>query len=120
MIEIIQGLPPHVAAFNATGKVTEVDYIDTINPLVAQIEKKFGRISYLLVIHTPLKNYSVGAWIKDALLGLKYFMKWNRIAIVAEKKGIKEFTDFFGVLIPAKTKGFMMEDINAAKQWVSE
>lgn len=120
MIEIIHGLPSNVAAFNATGKVTEDDYINTIDPLVAKIEKEFGRINYLLVIHTSLKNYSIGAWIKDALLGLKYFMKWNRIAIVAEKKSIKDFTNFFGNLIPAKTKGFLMEDIDAAKQWVSE
>ena len=120
MIEIIQGLPAHVAAFSATGKITEDDYFNIINPLVAKIEKQFGRISYLLVINTPLDNYSIGAWIQDALLGLKYFMKWNRLAIVAEKKGIKDFTNFFEKLIPAKTRGFMMEDIDAAKRWVSE
>ncbi len=120
MIEIIHGLPGYVAAFTATGKVTEDDYINTIDPLVAKIEKEFGRVSYLLVINTSLNNYSIGAWIKDALLGVKYFMKWNRLAIVSEKKNIKDFTDFFGKIIPAKTKGFMMEDIDTAKRWVSE
>ncbi len=120
MIEIINGLPAHVAAFNATGQVTEDDYIKTINPLCAKVVKEFGRISYLLVINTSLKNYTIGAWIKDGLLGLKYFMKWNRLAIVSEKKEILEFTDFFGKLIPPKTKGFLMDDIDAAKRWVSE
>ena len=120
MIEIIHGLPAHVAAFNATGKITEDDYIKIINPLVAKIEKEFGRVSYLLVINTSLSNYSIGAWIKDALLGFNYFMKWNKLAIVSEKKGIRDFTDFFGKIIPPKTKGFMMDDILAAKRWVSE
>ena len=120
MIEIIHGLPAHVAAFSATGKVTEDDYINTIDPLVAKIEKEFGKVSYLLVIKTSLNNYSIGAWIKDALLGLRYFMKWNRIAIVSTDKSIKDFTDIFGKLIPAKTKGFMMEDIDAAERWVSQ
>ena len=120
MIEIIPGLPPHVASFNATGKITENDYINTIEPMCAHIEKEFGKISYLLVINTSLNNYSAGAWIKDALLGFKYLSKWNRLAIVSEKKGIKEFTDFFGNFIPAKTKGFMMENLGEAKRWVSE
>jgi hypothetical protein len=119
MIEIIQGLPAHVAAFNATGKITEDDYFNTINPLCAKIVSEFGTISYLLVINTSLNNYSAGAWIQDALLGFKYLSKWNRLAIVSQKKGIKEFTDVFGNLIPPKTKGFMMEDLDAAKRWVA-
>lgn len=120
MIEILPELPPHVAAFNAIGKITENDYIDTIEPVCERIEKEFGKISYLLVINTSLKNYTAGAWIKDAMLGFKYLSKWNRLAIVSGKKGIKEFTDFFGNFIPAKTKGFMMEELTEAKRWVSE
>ncbi|MDP4285629.1 MAG: STAS/SEC14 domain-containing protein [Bacteroidota bacterium] len=120
MIEIIKGVPEHVAAFNATGKITEDDYINIINPLVDKIDKDFGRINYLLVLNTSLSNYSIGAWIKDILLGFKYLSKWNKLAIVSKSKNIKDFTDFFGNLIPPKTKGFMMEEIEAAKTWVSE
>lgn len=118
MIEIIQGLPNHVAAFSATGKITEDDYFNTINPLVDEIVKKFGTVSYLLVINTALNNYSAGAWIQDALLGFKHLSKWNRLAIVSEKKSIKEFTNTFGNLIPPKTKGFLMTEIDDAKTWV--
>jgi SpoIIAA-like len=120
MISIINGLPAHVAAFEATGKVTEDDYFSIINPLCAQIEKEFGRISYMLVIKTPLSNYSAGAWIQDALLGFRYLSKWRRLAIVSEKNSIKEFTDVFGNFIPPKTKGFMMTELELAKSWVAE
>lgn len=120
MIEILNGLPPHVAAFKASGKITEEDYTKVINPLVEKIYKEYGKINYLLVINTPLSNYSAGAWIKDALLGFVYFTDWKKIAIVSEKKGIKDFTDFFGKLIPGKTKGFMMQDLGLAEKWISE
>lgn len=120
MIEIIHGLPPHVAAFKATGTITEDDYIKIINPIVDKIDKDFGKISYLLVLNTSLYNYSIGAWIKDVVLGFKYLSKWSKLAIVTENKTIKDFTDFFGNLIPPKTKGFMMDDLEAAKRWVSE
>ena len=75
MIEIVSGMPAYVAGFVATGKVTSDDYQKTIYPLVDSIAKAFGKINYLLVIETPLLNYSAGAWIDDALLGAKYFAK---------------------------------------------
>jgi stage II sporulation SpoAA-like protein len=120
MIETIPGLPSKVAAFNAIGKVTADDYNKTINPIVKKIEKEFGKINYLLVINTSLKNYTIGAWIKDALLGFKYFAKWNKLGIVSNRKSIKKFTDFFGKFLPSVTKGFMMEEEEIAKRWISE
>lgn len=120
MIETIQGLPPYVAAFNATGKITGKDYDEIINPLVSKIYKEHGKINYLLVLNTGLQNYSLEAWFKDALLGFVYFTEWKKIAIVSSQKRIRNFTDFFGKLIPGQTKGFMMEDLDVAKEWISQ
>ena len=69
MIEVMKGLPPHVAPFIANGKITQDDYDHIINPMVDKIYKEFGKINYLLLLNTNLNNYSAGAWIKDALLG---------------------------------------------------
>lgn len=120
MIETIPGLPPYVAAFNATGKITGKDYDEVINPLVSKIYKEHGKINYLLVLNTPLNNYNLEAWFKDALLGFVYFTEWKKIGIVSSQKNIKSFTDVFGKLIPGYTKGFMMEDLDAAKEWISD
>lgn len=120
MIEVIHGLPAHVAAFRATGKINRYDYIDIINPVVDNIYYQFGKINYLLVLNTSLKNYSAGAWFRDALLGFVYFTDWKKLAVVSEKKSIVRFTDIFGKLIPATTRGFMMGDLDEAKAWVSE
>lgn len=120
MIEVIHCLPPYVAAFRATGKITRQDYQKIIYPLVDSIAIAFGKINYLLLIQTPLSNYSAGAWIDDALLGIKYFTKWNKLAIVSHSDGIKKFTDVFGKLIPGETKGFKIEDLPIAKEWISK
>ena len=120
MIEIIPGLPPHVAAFTATGKITSDDYKKIINPCVKKIAKDFGKINYLLVLNTPLSNYSTNAWIQDGLLGFRHFAKWNKLAIVSEKNSIKKFTNFFGKFLPSVTKGFMMQDVDIAKRWIAE
>jgi len=120
MIEVIQGLPPHVAAFRATGVVNREDYHKLINPIVKNIVAKFGRVNYMLVIQTPLKNYTLGAWIEDASLGLRHLSKWKKIAIVSEKQGIVNFTNTFGKLNPGETRGFKLEDLGLAEQWVSD
>ena len=120
MIEVIQGLPPFVAAFKANDVITGKDYDEIINPIVEKIYKEHGKINYLLVINTPLSNYTLEAWIKDALLGFIYFTQWKKIAIVTEQKAIKTFTDIFGNLIPGQTKGFMMDHLWEAKEWISK
>lgn len=120
MVEIVSGLPSNVAAFSATGKITAEDYKKTINPLVKRIAKEFGKINYLLILDTPLNNYSAGAWIKDGLLGIRYFPKWNKLAIVSEKKSIRKITNFFGRFLPSVTKGFLPDDVEIAKRWISE
>lgn len=120
MIEVIKGLPAHVTAFRATGIVTKEDYYKLINPMVKSVVTAFGKVNYMLVLNTTLNNYTAGALIEDAALGMRYFTKWKKIAIVTEKDGIKMFTDIFGKLIPGQTKGFRMEDLSIAKKWISD
>ena len=120
MIEVIHGLPAHVTAFRATGTVTRDDYHKIINPYVKKVADSYGKINYMLVLETDLKNYTLGAWIEDGLLGLRHYSKWKKLAIVTEKDSIKKFTDNFGFLIPCPTKGFKMEDLVSAKEWVSD
>src|SRR5450432_1266369 len=105
MIEVIHGLPAYVTAFRASGTVTRDDYFTIINPLVKSVVTAFDMVNYMLVLNTSLKNYSTGAWVEDALLGMRYFTKWKKLAIVSDKDQIKKFTDIFGKLMPPETKG---------------
>ena len=100
MIEVMKGLPPNVAAFTADGKITREDYDNIIYPVVDRIYKDFGKINYLMVIETELDNYTARAWMKDAMLGFIYFTEWKKIAIVSDKRGIRNFTNFFGIFVP--------------------
>jgi hypothetical protein len=120
MMEVIQGMPAHVTAFRATGIVTRDDYYKVTNPLVKNVAATFGKINYMLVLNTQLKNYTLGAWIEDGLLGFRYFSKWRKLAIVSEKDRIKKFTNTFGIFIPCPTKGFKMEELPIAKKWISD
>lgn len=120
MVEVIEGFPPHVAAFRATGQVTGKDYDKVINPRVLEVYKSGKKMNFFYLIQTPLSNFSSGAWFKDAVLGFVYLTEWKKIAIVSGNEVVKRFTNSFGIFVPGKFRGFMLDQLHEAKIWISE
>ena len=120
MLELINEMPATAVGVKATGKISKSDYQQTLWPALQELYKNKGRVSLMLIVDTPLKNYSAGAWMADARTGLKYFSKWRRVAIVSGSKGIRRFTNVFGKLAPGQYKGFHVEDLENARKWVGE
>lgn len=117
MITIINDAPENVAAFNATGDVTKEDFENLVVPYVKNKVEKFDELNYLLYLDTDLSNFTMGAWLQDALLGIKNLSKWNRAAIVTDKEGVQNFTDIFSVLMPGEFKSFPKENLYNALYW---
>jgi len=90
MIEIIQDLPENVIGFHATGKVNKEDYEKILIPAVDTQAKKFNKINFLLWVDTDVSNYTFGAWVDDALVGLKHLTHWHKVAIVSSSDTIKK------------------------------
>ena len=119
MITLIPDLPPYVAGFHATGLVTKLDYEIVVIPKVDFVYKTYGKINFLLWIDTDISHYTAGAWIDDALVGLKHFTHWHKIAIISHQGTIKKITNFLGPLIPGETKGFKTDELLNAIQWIA-
>ncbi|MDP9960798.1 STAS/SEC14 domain-containing protein [Chryseobacterium lathyri] len=117
MITIIPEAPENVAAFSATGDVTKEDFENLVIPHVKEKVDQFGELNYLLYLDTDLDNFTMGAWLQDAFLGLKNLTKWNRTAIVTDKEGVQNFTEIFSVLMPGEFKSFPKENLYNALYW---
>ncbi|MFN8334179.1 MAG: STAS/SEC14 domain-containing protein [Cyclobacteriaceae bacterium] len=120
MITQLKEVPNTMVAFRATGEVIKDDFDQIILPAVAELVQRTDKLNYLLVLDTPLKNFTLSAWIKDALLGLNNLTKWNRCAIVSDSDGINSFTNLFGKVMPGEFKGYKPEQLDEAINWVSE
>lgn len=120
MIQILNDLPEHVIGFRASGKVTKEDYDKILMPAVYEQSKKFNKINFLLWLDTDISNYTFGAWVDDALVGLKHFTHWHKVAIVSHYRVIKRITNIFGHLVPGTYKGFQIVELDEAKKWVGE
>lgn len=119
MLEIIKNLPANVVGVKATGTVTKEELDTILLPALDNLIARTGKIHYLLVLDTELKNWEWGAWVSDAKLGLKYFTRWAKIAVVTDNEGVNTFTSVFSGLVPGDAKGFKMSELDNAKQWVA-
>ncbi len=120
MIQHLKDLPANMVGFKATGEITEKDFTETVMPKVKALIDKTDQLNYLLVLETSVNNFTIGAWMKDAMMGIKALTKWNRAAIVSDVEAIRTFTKFFSYLMPGEFKGFEHKDLQHAIDWVSE
>jgi hypothetical protein len=120
MIHFLENLPTNMVGFKATGEITENDFTDIVMPKVKALIDKTDKLNYLLVLDTSVKNFTIGAWMHDAMMGIKHLTKWNRAAIVSDVEAIRNFTNFFSYLMPGEFKGFEHKDLQLAIDWTSE
>ena len=119
MIQQLTDVPANMVAFKASGEVTKEDFENIVLPAVKKLVDATGELNYMLVLETSVKNFTAGAWMKDALLGIQNLTKWNRAAIITDSEGIKTFTDIFSKLMIGEFKGYSHSEQAAAVQWVS-
>lgn len=119
MIEQIKNLPPNMVGFRSSGEVTKEDF-DVVLDEVKKIVDKTGKLNYLLFLDNSPADFTLGAWMQDALLGLKNITKWNRAAIVTDSEAVIKFTNVFSLLMPGEFKGFHKSEMPHAVDWVAE
>lgn len=119
MIQQIDDVPDNMVAFRSSGEVTKDDF-DAVFPKVEELVNRTGKLNYLLELDNSPADFSVGAWLQDASLGVKNITKWNRAAIVTDSQQVRDFTEAFSKVMPGEFRGFPKREFDHAVDWVSE
>lgn len=119
MIEQIHNLPDNMVGFRSSGEVTQEDF-KIVNVKVSELVQKTDKLNYLLYLENSPADFTFGAWIQDALLGIKNITKWNRAAIISDSETVDKFTSFFSKIMPGEFKVFHKNDLERAIDWTSE
>ena len=119
MIVQIPDVPNNMVGFRADGEVTKEDF-EMVKEEVAQLVEKTGKLNYLLFLDNSPKDFTLGAWLQDALLGISNITKWNRAAIISDSEAVIKFTDVFSKLMPGEFRGYAKTEYAKAVNWVSE
>ncbi|MES2575892.1 MAG: STAS/SEC14 domain-containing protein [Bacteroidota bacterium] len=119
MIEKINGLPDNMVGFRSEGEVVKKDF-EFVTKEVELLVEKTDELNYLLFLDNSPADFTLGAWLQDALLGIKNITKWNRAAIVTDSQTVINFTDVFSKLMPGTFRGFKKSEYLLAIDWTSE
>lgn len=119
MIREIEHPYLNVVAFEFLGEVTKSDFSDIIIPKIEALIKTTGEINLVYLLSTDLNQFTLGAWWKDAMLGLHNITKWHKSAIVTDSKSIQKFTEIFSHVMPGEFKGYDTKDLTEALLWAS-
>ncbi len=119
MIVQIPDLPDTMVGFRADGEVTKEDF-EIVKLQVSNLVEKTGKLNYLLFLDNSPADFTFGAWMQDALLGINHITKWNRAAIVTDSETVINFTSAFSKVMPGEFRGYHKAEYQKAVDWVSE
>jgi hypothetical protein len=119
MVELLDGFPPHVAAYRATGEVNKDEYERVVMARVDEVAAQFGKINFLVLMQTDFQNYSLPAFIDYLKVSFEHFTKWERMAIVTDQTWVRNAYDALSPLVHGRIIGYELKDFEDAKVWVS-
>jgi hypothetical protein len=119
MVELMKDLPPHVAAYRASGIVHKDEYEQIVMSRVDEVAEKYGKINFLVLLETDMQDYSFAAFIDYVKVSFEHFTKWNRMAIVTDQHWLAKAYEILSYLVPGEIRGYKVKELEDAKNWVS-
>ena len=119
MLKPINDLPPHVTGIHAFGDVSKKEYENKLIPVLNEHLVHNRKINFILILETDIANFEPGLWCGTMNIGLKYFFKWNKVAVVSDKKNVHGYSDLFKFIIPGKYRSFKLDQLDQALKWVA-
>ena len=119
MISQMSGMPSNVLGFEASGRVTGDDYKDVVGPAVDRALETYDKVNVLYQLGPEFEGFDIGAFVEDAKVGLGHLTHWGNVALVTDKRWMRESLKVFGHVIPGKFEAFSSDEFEEAKDFVS-
>ena len=120
MFTLIPELPPFAVGIVAKDEVTAEDFKDVLEPAIEKALAQWKGINLLFVLETGLKNFTIGAWIQDVRINTRFFLKWNKLALVDHNPVLEKIAEAFDLIAPGEARTFSAAELEEAKRWISE
>ncbi|MCB1481678.1 MAG: STAS/SEC14 domain-containing protein [Rhodobiaceae bacterium] len=106
-----------VLGFKATGKLTDKDYQETLNPELERAFAEHGKVS-VLILFEDFHGWELHAAWDDAALGFKHYNDFKRMALVDAPEYVAVAMRMFAPFFPGQVRSFSGNDADAAWAWV--
>jgi SpoIIAA-like len=118
MIEQLSGFSGNVVAFRCSGRVTKADYDSVLVPAVVDALRTHDKVRLYYETSEDFAGFEAGAMWVDFKIGVKHWMRWERVAIVTDVNWMKKAVRLFAFLMPATTRLFLPSESTAARAWL--
>ena len=119
MIQLIEGAPEGVLAFEAVGEVDAQDYEDVLKPAVEESLAGGARLRFVFEIGSEFDRYTAGAEWHDMTLGFAHLTDWQRCAVVTDHDWVRHAVKAFGWLMGGRLRVFDIDELKAALEWAA-
>lgn len=117
MISFINFEKDNIIGIRVSGKITDREYEAIFNKVNERL-KKYPKLN----LYTELENFegtSIENYFKDLKFGISNWNRFEKSAVVTEKKWIKKLAPITDKLFSnVKMKAFFLEERELAKEWV--
>ena len=120
MIRVKHAREASIFEMRMEAPVTAEDYNDILMPALDEAIVTSEKLRFLAVVEAGISDFSLGAMLQDARLGLKHWSGFDRAAIVSDNDVLKGTIKAFSVFFPCPVDFFKMDDIEAARRWLRE
>lgn len=117
-LEMIEGMPSDVVAYEIVGMLTSRDYDEVLTPLIDEKLKTHDKLKVMVVFGDDFDGATAPAMWDDARLGFRHITGFSKIALVTDLNWLRQSARFFGPLVPAQMHVFGLAEMDDAKTWI--
>jgi hypothetical protein len=119
MIQLIEGAPEGVLAFEFVGEVDAADYEDVLRPVVEEALDGGSRLRFVIEIGAEFDHFSGGDEWHDMMAGFAGSGDWQRCALVTDLDWVLDAAKALGWLLGGRLRAFDIDDLKAALEWAA-
>ena len=119
VIQLIDGAPEGVLAFEFVGEVDAEDYEDVLRPAVEESLAGGNRLRFVVEIGAEFDRFTAGAEWDDMTLEFTHFRDWERCALVTDVDWVEHSAKAFGWLMGGRLQVFDVDELKAALEWAA-
>ncbi|HEX5641824.1 MAG TPA: STAS/SEC14 domain-containing protein [Thermoleophilia bacterium] len=119
MIQLIEGAPEGVLAFEAVGEVDAEDYEHVLKPAIEESLAGSDQLRFVFEIGAEFDRFTAGAEWQDMTLGFAHFSDWLRCALVTDLDWVRHAAKALGWLMGGRLRVFEIDELKAALEWAA-
>mgnify|MGYP002628421516 CR=1 FL=1 len=120
MIEVQPSGDRGMIEIRMTAPVSDSDYKEVLMPAIDTAIAGGDRLRLLAIIEAGVSDFTLGAMLQDARVGLKHWRGFDRVAVVTDNGALSRAIGAFSIFMPCPVATFRMSDAEDARRWLRE